>query len=196
MIEVNRDSLSVFVTAHLREQIFLRRSYSPGDYIRELDLSAELGVSRGPIRDAIKNLAAEGVLVVSPWKGAQVTSLTAAEREDIRGLCGVLEDRLAALLRQKGAPDAAAAGELQSLAGEMKRLSGMDSLEAREQLAELEGRFHDRLFQLAGRPWTEKALRGAYSQRALARLNLSKKAAAEETAQSCLALLEKIQRPR
>ena len=32
-------------------------------------------------------------------------------------------------------------------------------------------------------------------QRALARLNLSKKAAAEETAQSCLALLEKIQRP-
>src|SRR5262245_25349154 len=66
------------VHAHLREEILANR-LPAGTELQETALAAELGVSRGPIREAIGRLAAEGLVVVRPRRGAVVRSLTKDE---------------------------------------------------------------------------------------------------------------------
>ncbi len=82
-MKVTRSSLSLQVAGYLREQIYVHRRYGPGDFIRGQELPSELGVSRGPVRDAIKLLVAEGLLESSPWRGPQVISFS--EEEALKG---------------------------------------------------------------------------------------------------------------
>src|SRR6266568_7132334 len=66
------------VYEHLREEI-LSEHLEPGAELLEVPLSEELGVSRGPIREAIGRLAAEGLVTVRPRRGAVVRSLSKEE---------------------------------------------------------------------------------------------------------------------
>src|SRR2546426_5232800 len=66
------------VYEHLREEI-LSEHLEPGAELLEVPLSEELGVSRGPIREAIGRLAAEGLVTVRPRRGAVVRSLSKDE---------------------------------------------------------------------------------------------------------------------
>ena len=66
----------------------LRRRYVPGQRLIELDLTHEFKVSRGTIREAFKRLAAEGVVALTPHRGAYVRSMT---REAAKELLVVLE---------------------------------------------------------------------------------------------------------
>ena len=63
---------------YLREEILSER-LPPGAELLEVALSNELGVSRGPIREAIGRLAAEGLVTVRPRRGAVVRSLSKDE---------------------------------------------------------------------------------------------------------------------
>ncbi len=63
---------------HLREEILAGR-LQPGAELAEVALSEQLGVSRGPIRDAIGRLAAEGLVTVRPRRGAVVRLLSKDE---------------------------------------------------------------------------------------------------------------------
>jgi DNA-binding GntR family transcriptional regulator len=62
--------------------------YAPGQRLVEADLTAELGISRGPLREAMGRLAAEGVLELEPYRGAIVRRLG---REDVRDLFNIRE---------------------------------------------------------------------------------------------------------
>ncbi len=66
------------VYTHLREQI-LDNTLPPGTVLSEVPLAASLGVSRGPIREALGRLAAEGLVTVRPRRGAVVSALTHEE---------------------------------------------------------------------------------------------------------------------
>jgi DNA-binding GntR family transcriptional regulator len=66
------------VYAYLREEIYAER-LGAGTELQEVALSRELGVSRGPVREAIGRLAAEGLVTVRPRRGAVVRSLSPAE---------------------------------------------------------------------------------------------------------------------
>src|SRR5579864_3479371 len=77
---------------HLREEILSGR-LPAGTELQEVALSSELGVSRGPLREAIGRLAAEGLVTVRPRRGAVVRSLSEEEflefyqvREAIEGM--------------------------------------------------------------------------------------------------------------
>lgn len=63
---------------HLRQEILANR-LPPGTVLQETALAGSLGVSRGPIREAIGRLAAEGLVTVRPRRGAVVASLTSDE---------------------------------------------------------------------------------------------------------------------
>jgi DNA-binding GntR family transcriptional regulator len=63
---------------HLREEILAGR-LKPGAELAEVPLSEQLGVSRGPLREAIGRLAAEGLVTVRPRRGAVVRSLSKEE---------------------------------------------------------------------------------------------------------------------
>jgi DNA-binding GntR family transcriptional regulator len=66
------------VYAHLRDEILANR-LSPGTVLSEVPLAASLGVSRGPVREALGRLAAEGLVTVRPRRGAVVSALSPEE---------------------------------------------------------------------------------------------------------------------
>lgn len=82
---------------HLRQEILASR-IAPGAVLQEVPLAESLGVSRGPIREALGGLAAEGLVTITPRRGAVVTSLTKRdflEVYEVREALEVLAVRLA-----------------------------------------------------------------------------------------------------
>jgi DNA-binding GntR family transcriptional regulator len=97
--------------APLREEVYRqildrihRGDLPPGSRIRDGDLAAQLGVSRTPIREALLNLAREGVLDAAMGRGFRVRPLDAAELREVGDILGSLES-LALRLSPPPAPD-------------------------------------------------------------------------------------------
>jgi DNA-binding GntR family transcriptional regulator len=78
------------VVTHLKEGIFHGR-YAPGQRLIEADLTRELGVSRGPLREAFRRLSAEGLIESVPNRGAVVRRLTATETQELFQIRAALE---------------------------------------------------------------------------------------------------------
>jgi len=88
-------SLPEQIAARLSERI-TAGTYAPGRRVMEQEVSVEFGVSRGPVREALRLLEKDGLVTILPRRGAQVTRLTIAEvREifDIRAALNGLRDR-------------------------------------------------------------------------------------------------------
>ncbi len=94
----DRASLSKFVRERIRGQILDGR-LKPGARLVEDRLSAELGVSRVPVREALRSLSAEGLVRLEPHRGATVVEVTpemVAELVEVRALLEGQNARLAA----------------------------------------------------------------------------------------------------
>jgi DNA-binding GntR family transcriptional regulator len=74
-----------FVVKRIREAI-LDEVFQPGDRLGEVELAEKFKVSRLPVREALLALEKEGTVVISPYKGAIVKSLSAAEVLDVAEL--------------------------------------------------------------------------------------------------------------
>lgn len=68
-------TLRARVHQHLRDAILSAR-IPPGTVLQEVPLASSLGVSRGPLREALGDLAAEGLVTITPRRGAVVSTLT------------------------------------------------------------------------------------------------------------------------
>jgi DNA-binding GntR family transcriptional regulator len=75
MARLDNLTLRERVHEHLKQEILANR-YRPGSELLEVPLSEELGVSRGPIREALRSLEAEGLVHITPRRGAVVVSFT------------------------------------------------------------------------------------------------------------------------
>jgi DNA-binding GntR family transcriptional regulator len=71
-------TLREHVREHLREEILSSR-LAPGSELNEVAIAKSLGVSRGPLREALGQLAAEGLVTITPRRGAVVTKFTRQE---------------------------------------------------------------------------------------------------------------------
>lgn len=78
------------ITASIRSAI-IDGTLPPGEVLRQDELAARFGFSRMPIRDALRQLEAEGLVSIHPTKGAQVARLDAAELREIFGMRVILE---------------------------------------------------------------------------------------------------------
>ena len=87
----------------LRERI-VKGDIPPGGRIVERKLSAELAVSRTPVREALKVLQADGLLEISMHRGAQVTAFSAREAEDLFETIGAMESLAAQRLAERMRP--------------------------------------------------------------------------------------------
>jgi DNA-binding GntR family transcriptional regulator len=142
----------------LRE-VILRGELPAGARLGEVELAERLGVSRTPIREALSRLAAEGLVLLVPNRGARVATWTVEELEGVFELRALLEPQLTALaVPQATARDVA---ELDALAAEMVDIGGPGPRQDLDALVPLNRTFHDRLVALAGHPALAGALAGA-----------------------------------
>ena len=91
-------SLPEQIAARLSERI-VSGTYAPGQRVMEQAIAEEFEVSRGPVREALRLLEKEGLVMILPRRGAQVTNPTIAEVHeifDIRAMLNGLRDRLIA----------------------------------------------------------------------------------------------------
>jgi len=91
-------SASAQVVAHVKEAIRAGR-LSPGQRLLESELTGRLGVSRGPVREALAQLQVEGFIDIEPHRGARVHQLSRTEMAqlfEVRGLLAANAAKLAA----------------------------------------------------------------------------------------------------
>lgn len=88
---ISRPSLHDEVTNRVRDMIVDGR-LTPGVRIAELELAGQLGISRTPLREALKVLASEGLVELLPQRGAVVKVFTRQDAQDMLAVIGVLEE--------------------------------------------------------------------------------------------------------
>lgn len=136
----------------LRQRIF-KRELAPGSWIDELKIAEELGISRTPLREALKVLAAEGLVTMKVRRGAYVTEVSEQDLREVYELLALLESDAAASVCQH-ATDAELA-ELQSLHEALEQAAKPGSV-SRERFFELNEQFHLRMLQLGHNRWREQ----------------------------------------
>jgi DNA-binding GntR family transcriptional regulator len=118
---------------------------NPGDRLVEAEIAAEMGISRGPVREAIRKLEEQGLVVTIPYKGSFVVKLTPADIFEICTLRAVLETFAIELVVQNAQP-----AELQELEGIVQSLREAGEAGDSARLLDLDLRFHETLSLLCG----------------------------------------------
>lgn len=129
----------------LRQRIFAR-DLAPGDWIDELKIADELGISRTPLREALKVLAAEGLVTMKVRRGAYVTESSAKDLADVYHLLSLLETDAAQAVARRASDGALA--ELAALHAELEAAVGDSG-----RFFALNEAFHLRLLELADNRW-------------------------------------------
>lgn len=131
--------------AYIRKRI-LGGAYRPGQALMTNELSTEIGVSRTPVRDALRQLEADGLVVIRPHLGASVKTMSFIEYREMCGLRLALECYAAGLAAQNRTADELR--EMKLALEEMRRLTTLlaaDAVENRATVEELrreDVRFH------------------------------------------------------
>ena len=133
------------VAEQLRARI-MAHTLSPGSWIDEQLLTTEFGISRTPLREALKVLAAEGLVTMKLRRGAYVTEVSERDLAEVYHLLSLLESD-AAVAVATGASDAQLA-ELDALHQKLE-LSVAD----RDRFFAANERFHMRLLEIADNRW-------------------------------------------
>jgi DNA-binding GntR family transcriptional regulator len=142
-VRENFRSVLDIVTSTLREQI-LDHTLRPGERLRQEDLAARLGVSRMPVRDALKRLEAEGLVTSTP-RGAVVAEMSPAIIWEDYVIRSILEGAATRLGVER--IDEATIAALEQVVNEMKRAQRTGNHDEELLLAD---RFHERLYAASG----------------------------------------------
>ena len=133
------------VAERLRQQIFARQ-LEPGNWIDELKLAAEFGISRTPLREALKVLATEGLVTMKVRRGAYVTEMSADDVVQVYHLLGLLESDAAAGVAERA--NVQQRTELARLHAQLER-----QVRQRDAFFATNEQFHMALLQIAGNRW-------------------------------------------
>lgn len=130
----------------LREAI-LKGDLKPGERLMEIQLASQLGVSRTPIREAIRMLEQEGLAVTMPRKGAEVAKMTLKGMEDVLEIRAALDELASQLACERMT-------EEQLLRLEDKKVIFEKSLKLGnvKAIAEADVSFHDVIYEATGNP--------------------------------------------
>jgi DNA-binding GntR family transcriptional regulator len=144
--QVGGENVAVSVVAYVHSQLkerVLSGVLAPGDALRQEHIADEFNVSRAPVREALRAMEAEGLIVFRPRRGYIVSNLDADEIEEIFDIRAMLEGRAGRLAASKRTMrDVAEVTEL------LQRMNGI-RIRTPENLAEwvLANRdFHERIF--------------------------------------------------
>jgi len=133
----------------LRQRIF-NRELEPGSWIDELKIAQDYGISRTPMREALKVLATEGLVTMKVRRGAYVTEVSERDLADVYHLLSLLESDAAGVVAQKATDEQLA--ELATLHQELEDAAKPKQLD-RERFFAINERFHMRLLEIADNRW-------------------------------------------
>ncbi|WP_332776967.1 GntR family transcriptional regulator [Polaromonas sp.] len=136
------------VAERLRQRIF-SRELAPGSWIDELKLAEEYGISRTPLREALKVLATEGLVTMKVRRGAYVTEVSERDLTDVYHLLALLESDAVGVVATQASE--AQLKELQSLHHELEQAVGN-----RERFFEINETIHMRLLEIANNRWRDQ----------------------------------------
>jgi DNA-binding GntR family transcriptional regulator len=132
----------------LRQRIF-NRELEPGSWIDELRIADELGISRTPMREALKVLAAEGLVTMKVRRGAYVTEVSEQDLRDVYHLLALLESDAAAVVARTATDEQLAS--LQNLHDELE-----SAVADRDRFFAINERFHMQVLALANNRWRDQ----------------------------------------
>jgi len=135
------------VAERLRQRIFAHE-LTPGTWIDEQKLAEQYGISRTPLREALKVLASEGLVELKPRRGCYVTEISRQDLDDIFPLMAMLEGRCAA-----DAVKAAKPADIKSLKEIHARLEAAAREGRIDAFFEANQEFHRRIQELANNRW-------------------------------------------
>ena len=148
----------------LRERI-LNGELKAGVALKERDLCQELGISRTPVREALRRLSADGLVDTAPRRSIRVARISEEELAEIAELGSVLQPYVAALAAQKAT--AADIAELKRLNAAMTKLVESGRRGAEIEYARLDHAFHDRIAEMARNSRITQIIRQTVSLRLL-----------------------------
>jgi DNA-binding GntR family transcriptional regulator len=154
---IDRPDLVDDVISRIRRAIF-EGTLAPGERLVEDDLATKLGVSRAPVRDALKALERDGLVVSAGRRGKIVTSLSSHDAWEVYGLRATLEAMAFRLVMQD--QDSRLIATLDAIVDEMRAASRLAS---HATLSALDVEFHERVCRAANherllRAWSEMSV--------------------------------------
>ena len=135
------------VVFHTLREAILKGELKPGERLMELQLASKLGVSRTPIREAIRMLELEGLAVTVPRKGAEAAKMTEKDMEDVLQIRRALDELAVSL-----ACDNMTEEKLQQLYKAMIRFEESTQSGDVKQTAQTDVEFHEIIYQAADNP--------------------------------------------
>lgn len=138
------------VAERLRQQIFARE-LEPGSWIDELKIAQAYGISRTPLREALKVLAAEGLVTMKLRRGAYVTEMSREDVTQVYHLLELLESDAAGTVAARATP-----ADLERLAALHQRLERQ--ARQRDAFFATNEQFHMALLDIAGNRWAAQTV--------------------------------------
>lgn len=125
-------------------QAILRGELKPGERLMEIQLANKLGVSRTPIREAIRKLELEGLVLMIPRKGAEVAEITEKSLRDVLEVRKALEELSVQLACDRITPEML--GQLEEAAAEFEKVLKSGDV---TEIAQADVHFHDVIYRAA-----------------------------------------------
>lgn len=144
------DSRSKYVYNHLIERI-RSGDIQSGERLTEVEIAKQLGVSRTPVREALKNLHTQGLLEVVPGRGMELAELDNKQVIDLYEMRATLEGMAAALASQHATK--AQIDDLYALVRKHR-----ENLEDVQRISELNQQFHRAIYDACENPYLRNAL--------------------------------------
>ncbi len=128
-------------------QAILTGEMKPGERLLEIHLANKLGVSRTPIREAIRMLELEGLVIMVPRRGAQVAQITEKSMSDVLEVRCALDELAVELACERISEEEKR--ELEDACGEFEKATVTKQVHV---IAKADVEFHDIIFKAAGNP--------------------------------------------
>lgn len=146
------DDLSRAEFAYTQLKSMLRKGQlRAGQRLREIELADMLGVSRTPVREAIRRIASDGLIQVLPGRGMIVAEYDKQQVRELYALRGVLEGAAAQLAARHASP-----AEFEFMREILERSARV--LDAPDEMAKLNAQFHRAIHEAAHNRYLEQAL--------------------------------------
>jgi len=156
--ELDRSNLAIEVANILRESI-TKGDFPPGMHLVEIPMAQKLGISRGPLREALRILEAEGMIESFPGRGSFVAQITERNIREVYSLRYILETEAVKLAIKNGTQE-----DIKKLDEILKAMFAAAKNEDTNEVTLLDFQFHTQIWTMADHTLLKEILEGFNTQ--------------------------------